>query len=64
MVSVAVSSLGASNIHVLEPGVKNNGAYYRDVVLRQLLFPDIRAASGSEFFVFSAGQCPIASLVI
>ena len=36
MVSVAVSStLGASNIHVLEPGVKINGAYYRDIVLRQ-----------------------------
>ena len=34
MVSVAVSSLGASNIHVLEPGVKINGAYYHDVVLR------------------------------
>ena len=26
MVSVAVCSLGASNIHVLEPGVKINGA--------------------------------------
>ena len=34
VVSVAVSSLGASNIHVLEPGVKINGAYYRNVVLR------------------------------
>jgi len=52
MVSVAVSKLGASNIHVLDPGVKINGAYYRDVVLRQMLLPDIRAASGSEFFVF------------
>jgi len=65
MVSVAVSSLGASNIHVLEPGVKINGAYYRDVVLRQMLLPDIRAASGSKFFVFfSVGQCPITSLII
>ena len=27
MVSVAVSSVGASNIHVLEPVVKINGAY-------------------------------------
>ena len=57
MVSVAVSKLGASNIHVLDPGVKINGAYYRDVVLRQMLLPDIRAASGSVFR-FSAGQCP------
>ena len=28
VVSIAVSSLGASNIHVLEPGVKINGVYY------------------------------------
>jgi len=52
MVSVAVSSLGDSNIHVLEPGVKINAAYYRVVVLRQMLLPGIRAASGSEFFRF------------
>jgi len=64
VVSVAVSSLGSSSIHVLEPGVKINGAYYRDVILRQMLLPDIRAASGSKFFVLSAGQCPITSLVI
>jgi len=53
-VALAVSSLGASSIHVLEPGVKinDNAAYYRDVVLRQMLLSDIRAASGSEFFVF------------
>jgi len=59
-VSVAVSSFGASNIHVLEPGVKINGAYYRDVVLRQMLLPDIRAAaaSGSEFFVFQQDSAP------
>jgi len=58
MVSVAVSSLGASNIHVLEPGVKINGAYYCDVVLRQMLLPNIRAASGSEFFVFQQHSVP------
>jgi len=58
MVSVAVLSFGASNIHVLEPGVKINGAYYRDVILRQMLLPDIRAASGSEFFVFQQDSVP------
>ena len=58
MVSVAVSSLNASNIHVLEPGVKINGAYYRDIILRQMLLPDIRAASGSEFFVFQQVNAP------
>jgi len=58
MVSVAVSSLGASNIYVLEPGVKINGAYYRDVVLRQMLLPDIREPSGSKFFVFFSRSVP------
>ena len=58
VVSVAVSSLGASSIHVLEPGVKINGAYYRDVVLRQMLLPDIRAASGSKLFVFFSRSVP------
>jgi len=58
VVSVAVSSLGASSIHVLEPGVKINGAYYRDVVLRQMLLPDIRAASGSKFSVFFSRSVP------
>jgi len=58
MVSIAVSSLSASNIHVLEPGVTINGACYRDVVLRQMLLPDIRAASGSEFFVFQQDSIP------
>jgi len=57
MVSVAVSSLGASNIHILESGVKINGAYYRDV-LREMLLSDIHAASGSEFFVFQQDSAP------
>ena len=52
--------LGASNIHVdvLEPGVKINEAYYRDVVLKQMLLPDIRVASGSEFFSFFSRTVP------
>jgi len=58
MVSVAVSSLSAGIIHVLDPGVTINGAYYRDVVLRQMLLPDIRAASGSQFFVFQQDSVP------
>ena len=31
--------------------LKISGAYYCDVVLRRMLLPDIRAASGREFFV-------------
>jgi len=33
MVSVTVSSLGATQLHFLEPGVKVNGDYYRNTVL-------------------------------
>jgi len=32
--------------------------YYRDVVLRQMLFPDVHAASGSEFFVLQQDSSP------
>jgi len=32
--------------------------YYRDVVLRQMLLPDICAAAGSEFFVFQQDSIP------
>jgi len=58
VVSVAVPSLGASSIHVLESGVKINEAYYRDIVLRQMLLPDIRAASGNKFLVFFSRSEP------
>ena len=37
MVSVAVSAMGCSHIHFLEPGVKVNGEYYRNVVLMDML---------------------------
>jgi len=33
MVSVTVSSLGATQLHFLVPGVKVNGDYYRNAVL-------------------------------
>jgi len=42
MVSVAVFSLGATQLHFLEPGVKVNGDYYRNTVLLNMLLPDIR----------------------
>ena len=58
MVSVAVSSLGASNIHVLEQRVKINGAYYRDIVMTQMLLPDICEVSGSKFFIFQQDSVP------
>jgi len=31
MVSVGVSALGGTNLHFVDPGVKVNGQYYRDI---------------------------------
>jgi len=43
MVSVAVSLL-----MFIEPGVKINGAYYRDVLLGHHLLPAIRSVAGTS----------------
>jgi inhibitor of nuclear factor kappa-B kinase subunit alpha len=56
MVSVGVSSLGRTAIHFVEPGVKINGAYYRDVLLMQKLLPDIRELS--EYYTFQQDGAP------
>jgi len=37
----------------IEPGVKMNGAYYRDVLLGQHLLPAIRSVAG-DFFIYNA----------
>ena len=50
MVSVAVSAMGCTDLIFIEPGVKINGAYYRDVLLSQCLLPAIREIAG-EFFI-------------
>ena len=51
MVSVAVSSLGATQLHFLEPGVNINGDYYRITVLLNMLVPDIRSIF-RDYYVF------------
>ena len=56
MVSIGVSALGRSNIHFIEPGVKINGQYYRDVVLTQGFVSDIRELS--EYFIFQQDGTP------
>lgn len=56
MVSVGVSALGTTNIHFIEPGVKVNGQYYREDLLKQKLLPDIRQLS--EFYVFQQDGAP------
>jgi len=58
MVSVAVSSLGFTDLIFIEPGVKINGEYYRNVLLSQHLLPLIRNISGSECFTFQQDNAP------
>ena len=53
MESVAVSILGTTELMFIEPGVKINGAYYRDVLLGQHLLPAIRSVAG-DFFTYNA----------
>jgi len=57
MVSVAVSLLGTTELMFIEPGVKINGTYYRDVLLGQHLLPAIRSVAG-DFFTFQQDNAP------
>jgi len=52
-----VSKLGRTGLIFIEPGVKVNGAYYRDVLLLQHMLPDIRHIAG-EFFIFQQDSAP------
>ena len=45
MVSVGVSALGRKSVYFVEPGMKVNGHYHREVLLMQGLLPDIRELS-------------------
>ena len=56
MVSAAVSKLGCSDMFFVEPGVKVNGEYYRDVLLMQRMLPAIRRMSGE--FCFQQDSAP------
>ena len=51
MVPVGVPKLGYTSLIFFDPGVKINGAYYRDVLLSQQLLPAIYQVYG-EFFIF------------
>lgn len=57
MVSVAVSKLGCTELIFVEPGVKVNGAYYRDVLLSQHMLPAIRDLAG-DLYVFQQDSAP------
>ena len=56
MVSVGISALGHTNIHFIEPGVKVDGHYYRDVLLMQGLLSDIREIT--EYLIFQQDSAP------
>ena len=56
MVSVGVLALDKTDIHFIEPGVKVNGAYYRDYLLSKKLLPDIREYC--DYFTFQQDGAP------
>jgi len=57
MVSVAVSKLGCSSLFFVEPGVKVDGRYYRDVLLKQQMLPVVRRIAG-DTCVFQQDSAP------
>ena len=57
MVSVAVSMLDCTGLVFVEPGVKVNGLYYRDVLLSQELMPVIRRIA-DDMYVFQQDSVP------
>jgi len=57
MVSVSVSKLGCTNLIFVDPVVKINSCYYREVLLNQQLLPAIRQVSG-DFFVLQQDNAP------
>jgi len=56
MVSVGVSALGLTAIHFIDPGVKINGHYYRAVLQKRDLLPDIREFS--DCYTFQQDSAP------
>ena len=56
MVSVSISRLRRTEIHFIDPGVKINGQYYRDVLLMQGLLSNIRSLT--EYFIFQQDVLP------
>ena len=56
--SETVSKLGCTDMHFIKPGVKVNGAYYRDNLLAQKLLPDMHRLAQDEFFVFQQDGAP------
>jgi len=59
MASIAVSKMGMTELISVDPGMKVNGQYYRDVLLSQQMLPAIKhVATASDTFVFQQGNVP------
>ena len=57
MVSVATSKLGCSPLFFVEPDVKVDGRYYRDVLLKQRMLPVVHRIAG-DTYVFQQDSAP------
>ena len=57
MVSVVVSKMDVTELMFVDPGVKVNGQYYRDVLLSQQMMPAIKQIAG-DTFVFQQDSAP------
>jgi len=49
-------ALGPTNLHFVDPGVKVNGQYYRDILLTRDFLPDIKQYS--NYFTFQRDGAP------
>jgi len=57
MMFMAMFKLGETNLIFVDPGVKINGTYCRDVLLTEQLLPDTDEISG-ELFLFQQDSAP------
>jgi len=55
-VSVGISVLGVTGLHFVNPGVKINGKYYRETLLKEELLPDM--CDISEYFILQQDSVP------
>jgi len=57
MVSIAVSKLGCTELFFIEPGVKVDGRYYCEVLLKKQMLPVMRCIAG-DTYVFQQDGAP------
>ena len=57
MLPVAVSKLGCTELFFVEPGVKVDSRYYREVLLKKQMLPVMRRIAG-DTYVFQQGSAP------